>query len=185
MTESQTIDIVQAVVKYQNMIHSYAYAITRDFHLAQDVYQDVAVIVAKAWETAPRDEGFLPWLRETVRRKSLENLRRQKRMPATFSDEALEALAEKFAGDAGSGGAVAGDDPTAALMQRCLGKLNSFSRKVIEARYGDEPPRTCEEIAAALGRSVQAIYSIIKRARLVLTRCVEQGKAGRPFGAET
>lgn len=167
---SQRVEIVQAVVKYQDMIKGYSYAIVRDFHLAEDVCQQVALIVAKNWESVPPEDQLAPWLRETTRRKSLEALRRHHRMPSTLPEEILEAVAEEFTVEQEE----TEHDRLYALMERCLGRLKGTARTVIEARYGEIRPHSCKEIAGQLGRSVQAVYSIIKRARLALTRCVEQ-----------
>src|SRR4029079_1723810 len=82
--------------RHQSMIQAYAYAIVRDFHAAEDVYQEVAVIVAERWESVPSGERLVPWLRETTRRKALEALRKLRRASAALSDGVLEKLGESF-----------------------------------------------------------------------------------------
>src|SRR6185295_18586586 len=79
MNPAERIQLVQAVTRHQSMIQAYAYAVVRDFHLAEDIYQEVAVIVAERWESVPSGDGLVPWLRETTRRKALEALRKQRR----------------------------------------------------------------------------------------------------------
>src|SRR5262245_34971818 len=97
MNPAERIQLVQAVTRHQAMIQAFAYAIVRDFHAAEDVFQEVAVIVAERWETIPSGDGLVPWLRETTRRKALEALRKQRRRASsTLSDAVLEKLGESF-----------------------------------------------------------------------------------------
>ena len=56
--------LVQVLAGHQVMILAYARAIVRDLHLAEDVYQEVAVILAQDPTRMPEDDGFAPWLRE-------------------------------------------------------------------------------------------------------------------------
>src|SRR4051794_21653769 len=96
MNSSERIQLVQAVTRHQSMIQAFAYAVVRDFHMAEDIFQEVAVIVAEHWETVPTGDGLVPWLRETTRRKSLEALRKQRRASCVLSDSVLEKLGESF-----------------------------------------------------------------------------------------
>src|SRR4026209_1048357 len=96
MNSSERIQLVQAVTRHQSMIQAYAYAVVRDFHAAEDVFQEVAVIVAERWETVPTGDGLVPWLREPTRRKALEALRKQRRASAVLSESGLEKLGESF-----------------------------------------------------------------------------------------
>jgi RNA polymerase sigma-70 factor (ECF subfamily) len=175
MGSSERVQVVQAVTRHQAMIKAYAYAIVRDFHLAEDVFQDVAIIVAEHWEEVPAGDGLVPWIREMARRKALEALRKQKRAAPGLSEDVLARLGEAFR-------------PTAApdigdAMAGCLAKLARASRDILEARCGEG--LDCETIAARFGRSVQSVYAIVKRARLFLAQCVDrtlaaQGRGGLP-----
>jgi RNA polymerase sigma-70 factor, ECF subfamily len=169
MNPSERIQLVQAVTRHQSMIQAYAYAIVRDFHAAEDVFQEVAVIVAEHWETVPAGDGLIPWLRETTRRKALESLRKQQRSSIVLSDSVLEKLAESFR----PGGP--GPDLKEALAS-CLSRLEGPSRAILEARCGQG--LAGDEIARRAGRTIQSVYSILKRARVLLAQCVERKLAG-------
>src|SRR6185503_3185251 len=82
MNPAERIQLVQAVTRHQSMIQAYAYAIVRDFHAAEDVSHEVAVIVAERWESVPSGDDLVPWLRETTRRKALEAHRKLRRSSA-------------------------------------------------------------------------------------------------------
>lgn len=164
--------VVQVLTQYQSMIQAYAYAIVRDHHLAEDVYQEVATIVASRSDGLPEGEGVVPWLREIARRKALELRRRSKRIGLLLSDEVIEAIGPAFE--------AAADDAGAELrsaMALCVEKLPPEARTVVQGRYGSD--RSCEELAEEIGRSVQGVYGMLKRLRLALSRCVQQS-LGRP-----
>jgi RNA polymerase sigma factor (sigma-70 family) len=151
------------------MIRAYAYAITRDFALTDDIAQEVSLIIAEQWDAMPHGDGEVGWIKETTRRKALESLRRWKPARAVLSPEALACIA-----------AVADDepapDPRNAALAACLDKLGGDARSVVEGRYWRD--QSCEQIAEALGRSVKSIYGILNRSRLALAACVERSTAG-------
>jgi RNA polymerase sigma factor (sigma-70 family) len=175
-TEKQRMELAQALVDYQSMIQAYSYAIVRDFHLAEDVYQDVALIVAKKWDTIDyQDKNVLvPWLREITRRKSLEAGRRHRRIPVLLPQDIVESMGEEFILEESNSDVRQKRERLFALLSTCVKKLKGAARIVIQKRYGEERALSCEEIAENLGRSVEAVYSIARRARLSLIRCVQQ-----------
>ncbi len=174
MNDSRSVRVVEAVVKHRRMIMAYANAIVRDFHLAEDVYQEVALVVAKNEDRLPPDDQMIPWMREIARRLSLAALRKRQKSPLSLPEETLTLVAEKFESERDES-----DEPSAAAlqkqrMQECVNKLKGTARQVIEIRYGGARPVSCEDIAVRMNRSVKAVYGIMNRARLALTNCVEQ-----------
>jgi len=173
MNSSERIQLVQAVTRHQSMIQAFAYAVVRDFHVAEDVFQEVAVIVAERWETVPAGDGLVPWLRETTRRKALEALRKQRRAPAALSESVLEKLGESFR--------AGGPNPDLKdALSSCLSKLEGPSRAILEARCGQG--LAGEAIAQRFGRTIQSVYSVLKRTRLLLAQCVERTLASGAGG---
>jgi RNA polymerase sigma factor (sigma-70 family) len=68
------------------------------------------------------------------------------------------------------------DQPTSSLraaLLACLEHLPAQSRRLILLRYGDATA-SAEELAAQFGRSVQSIYSQVKRIKATLRACVER-----------
>jgi RNA polymerase sigma-70 factor (ECF subfamily) len=163
----ERVRLVQALMRHQAMVKAYAYAIVRDFHLAEDVFQDVATIVAERWEAIPSGEDLARWLHETTRRKALEALRKRRRAVPILSESVLVQLAASFRQD---------EPDLRDALSRCLGKLSRVAREIVEGRYGEG--LACEQIASRLRRSVQSVYAIIKRARMALSECVDRALAG-------
>jgi RNA polymerase sigma-70 factor, ECF subfamily len=163
------IQAMQLAISHQRMIQAYAFAIVRDFHLAEDVYQEVAVVIAGHGDTVPADGGFLPWLKEVIRRKALELRRKQARMRSQLSPEALAQVEAAFPHDR--------SDDLQEAMARCVDKLDGDAKRAIQARYRDG--LDVPAIAGAIGRSVQGAYAVLKRARLSLEACVERTRTAR------
>ena len=174
--ETPADEMVAAVVKLQTMIQAHAYSILRDFHLAEDVYQEVATIIMKRWDEIPHDRELIYWTRETTRRKSLEAVRKRQRTPMLLEEDVLMAVAEEFGQEE--------EEPERHhqlmnTLNRCVSQLQGVARTVLDARFGETPAPSCEEIAERMGRSVQAVYGILKRARIALLKCArQQGVAG-------
>ena len=166
---SDRVELIRLLTHQQDFILAYAYAIVRDHHLAEDVYQEVALILARDWESIPPDAPH-PWLKELVRRKALEVARRARRH-VLFSHETLTLLAEALDATAESDGTQ-----LRAAMADCVRKLPADARLVVEGRYRDG--ETCEAIATRIGRSVQGVYALLKRTRTALAECVARVGGG-------
>lgn len=167
---SAPLDVVKFLSSHQRMIQAFAYTIVRDFHAAEDVYQEVAMIVVGQWPDVPGDEGLKPWLREVTRRKALETRRKSRRLKAVLPDELVDQIGAHIGAAEDDRGRDLRD-----VMAECVGELESAARKVVSARYG--AGQSCEEIAGQIKRSVQSVYSILKRARLALAECVDRAAA--------
>lgn len=165
--------LVQVLTRHQLMITAYARAITGDAHLAEDVYQEVAVVLAQDPTRIPQaDDEVAVWLRSVTRRKALETGRHARRTPR-LADDVLELVGGHFEPCASDGLATLRE-----AMASCLGTLPPDQRSIVDGRYRDE--LTCEAIAERAGRSVQGVYAVLKRVRVALQDCVERrlGAAG-------
>lgn len=170
-TETDAREVAMRVaIEHRRMIESYAYAITRDFHLVDDVYQEVALLVVARWARMPAGGEVIPWLKEITRRKSLELVRKQARMSRRLSDEALQQVEATLP--------LQADHALADAMMRCVEKLPAAARQAILGRYSEN--LAVDEIARRIGRTVQGAYAVLKRARLMLEECVNRarGQAG-------
>jgi RNA polymerase sigma-70 factor (ECF subfamily) len=166
------VELVQELACHQGLIQAYAYAIVRDFHIAEDVYQDVALVLAERFEELPRGEALKPWLRETTRRKALEARRKQQKTGPLLSEDVLELLGGHFGETAAEEREQEQRRSMGEAMTHCLAQLHDAPRDVLEARYGRS--LSCEQIAEQMGRTIQSIYALIKRARLSLAECVDR-----------
>ena len=159
---------MELALLHRRMIEAYGFAITRDFHLADDIYQEVALVLMLQCDALPGDDGFMPWLKEVIRRKSRELLRKQSRLLRMLSAEALDEVEACFPAPAAT------ENGLAEAMIACVDKLSGDARVGILARYVDR--LDVPSIATRIGRSVQGAYAVLKRARLSLEECVERAR---------
>jgi len=89
-------EAMQLAIVHRRMIEAHAYSITRDFYLADDIYQEVATVLITHWREVPPKDRVLPWLKEVTRRKALELQRKQSRSKAMLSNEAMEKSRRLF-----------------------------------------------------------------------------------------
>jgi RNA polymerase sigma-70 factor (ECF subfamily) len=165
-TARQRVHLVQVLSRHQVMIQAYARAITGDVQLAEDVYQEVAIVLAQDPARIPDEGGTWPWLREVTRRKALEVRRRQRRT-CQLAEDVVALIADDFAQTEADALAE-----RRSAMSDCIEMLTAEQRAIVAGRYCQGQP--CEEIAAQVGRTVQAVYAVLKRVRLALHDCVER-----------
>jgi RNA polymerase sigma-70 factor (ECF subfamily) len=176
--QGDQVELVRLLSRHQRAIYAYAHSILHDFHLTEDVYQEVAVIVAGAWPEIPPEKALKPWLMEITRRKALETRRKSRRLARVLPSDVLDQVETEFAREPVE---EDGRQDLRDSLAACMAKLGELGRKVVQARYG--AGLSCQDIAAKLSKSVQSIYAILKRSRLSLTECVERRRAAGAPGA--
>ncbi len=127
--------------------------------------QEVSIAALGSAESFTPGTNFTAWAREIARRRVLAHVRKRNRGPAYFDPEVLEALCE-------AANSVESEEPIAErceILNQCLGKLGEEPRTVLRLKYWDR--LNAEESAREVGRSVQAIYGILKRTRILLRDC--------------
>ena len=160
--------VAELLRQHHAALYAYALACVRSHHDAEDVLQDVAVVVTASADKLADEAGFLPWAREIVRRCALAHGRKARREP-TLDPELLQRLAE-----AADRVERARPTPTQQeLLHACLDGLPAESRRLILMRY-DGSAAGAEDLARRLGRTVQAVYAQLKRIKAALRECVER-----------
>jgi RNA polymerase sigma-70 factor (ECF subfamily) len=148
----------------------------RDVHEADDVVQETALVVSRRAGDFEPGTNFGAWVREIARRILLDHARRRARPAVTLTPEVLERLAQ-------AASELDGTDRSerlASALRKCVEKADEQSRAALRLRY--EEGSTVDAIARALGRTVQATYALLKRARQAVRDCAEARlrKAGGP-----
>lgn len=154
------------LMQHRTALYAYVFACVRNHEDAEDVLQNVSVAVMEALDQLRDESGFLPWAREIARRRILAHQRFKRRFQP-LDPEVIARLAE-VAEQAEK------TRPTSALrgaLMACLEQLSPDNQRLIGTRY-DGSVKDMAELAAQVGRSVQAVYAQIKRIKAVLRDCV-------------
>lgn len=143
---------------------------TRDYDVAEEVFQEMALEVVKEAGRGTQVERFLPWIREVARRRLAEYFRRRARRGAELLPGALvDSIGMAFEEEE-----VSADENRArqkALLE-CIERLPSRSREVVRRRYGEWLP--LERVAQAVAWKVSSVKVALSRARRALMECVER-----------
>ncbi len=140
----------------------------RNYHDAEDLLQEVSLVALEAAESFTPGTNFPAWSREIARRRVLAFARRRDGRPLSVDPVMLEALTEAAA-------EVDAEEPLEermSLLSGCLSKLREEMREVLEYKYWNH--LSAEETAERVGRTVQAVYAILKRSRILLRECLEK-----------
>jgi RNA polymerase sigma-70 factor len=132
-----------------------------------DVVQEAFVDAWRGLERFDQAREFGPWLRTICRNRMLKFLRDRlprRRRELALVDEALIAAVPA--------GETQGDDALGsrlAALRRCLEQLDADHRRLLQSRFADGV--AVQELAAALGKSPNAVSMILLRLKGVLQRC--------------
>ena len=170
------------VQKYQKSIHAIAWQRVGDFHVAEEITQDVFLQAYNKLSKLKDPNKFARWLYVITKRRCARWLQREK--PTMQSLEVVdEATLEKsaFTHYVAEQREKAATEYRREVVNRLLDKLPERERTVVTLYYLGE--MTSEAISKFLGVSVNTIKSRLRRARqrlreekMITVECYEQDK---------
>jgi RNA polymerase sigma-70 factor, ECF subfamily len=168
--------IVAALFAHRARLSASIWLIVRDVHLAEDVFQEVAVKAAGQADMFQNTSHLLSWCHVTARNAAFNLLRARKKPWETLDETLIERLEAEWTAE----GAMA--DRRIEALQDCLSALPAESRRALALRYAE--CRSCSEVAAHLGLKLEAAYQRLSRLHLTLRQCVER-KSAKPESSPT
>jgi RNA polymerase sigma-70 factor (ECF subfamily) len=146
-------------------LRAYAYGLTGDMALADDVVQECFLVLRSRAEALPPGVDVAAWVHGVARRKVLELLRFRDRHRSRLPPEAMEALAEEAPPERDW-------ERDRRRLATCIGTLAPRARRLIERRHVDGA--TPAAIAAEFGWAIASVQVALSRARAALRRCLAQ-----------
>ena len=162
------------VEKYQSQIHALAWRKIGDFHMAQDITQEVFLTAYQKLATLTHPDRFAKWLYVIANNLCVTWLRKQAAQPqlqslaSTDPGELAELCYSEYIAQQQE---ETDKESHRALIQKLLDTLREADRTVISLYYLAE--MTCEEISKFLGLSQNTIKSRLSRARKRLKKQAE------------
>ncbi len=152
------------VNKYQKSVHALVWRKIGDFHIAEEITQDVFLKVYKRLSTLKRPELFPGWLYVIATRDCVSWLRK-KELPTKSLDAMSTAQLEEicYAQHEADRSEAAAIEHQRECVKRLLQKLPESERTVVTLYYLAE--MKSEEISTFLGVSSNTIRSRLRRAR--------------------
>ncbi len=152
------------VNKYQKSVHALVWRKIGDFHIAEELTQDVFLKAYKRLSTLKHPEQFPGWLYVIATRHCFSWLRKKqvptKSLDAMSMEELEEACYAQYEADRGETAAI---EQRRELVKRLLKKLPESERTVVTLYYLAE--MSGEEISQFLGVSPGTVRSRLHRAR--------------------
>jgi len=156
------------------LLGAYLVSATGDTHVADDLLQEVAVVLWQKFDQYDEGRPFHLWALGIARLEVLRWRERVARSREVLSAETVGALADAAAEHAGE------LNDRLVHLERCVEQLPEKVRQVLRLRYWQVLP--VQEIAERLGKSVAATGMILHRARRQLRECVERRLAKEGAG---
>ena len=158
--------LVTALLQNRARLLAYIWAIVRDSNLAEDVYQEVALLAVRKRKELQSAEALPVWLRRTARFQALAAVRDRNRGPLSLSDEVLDQIDQLWEDRDRQG-----QDKYAAALSECVGQLSPYAQQILSMRYSEG--KSGKDVAKELDRKVRTIYVALTRIHRQLRECVE------------
>lgn len=158
--------VVRVLIRDRMKLFGYILSIVRDVHMAEDVFQDLSIVVVDKCDEINDPDALPAWMRKAARFKSLRALERHSARPQSLDDSMLDLMEADWA----SFDTTEASDLTDAL-RHCMGELTENNMRIVRLRYVDG--LKSGQIADELGRNAQAVYVALGRIHKQLANCIE------------
>lgn len=139
---------------------------------AEDVFQEVCVILWREYETFELGTDFVKWA-SVIAHNQVRKFRRQSRSKGfQLSDATFDKIAVETARRADL------FDFRRDALRRCMSKLPSNDREIIDRCY-IQSTGNFKAAAGDLGRPLNTVYKALNRIRRVLHECIDRTLAGQ------
>jgi RNA polymerase sigma-70 factor (ECF subfamily) len=161
-------------IRERHRLSAYVIGLLRDVHAAEDVLQEVWVLLAAEVEKGIVFENQSAWCRGVARNLVRRHWERRQTAKVIADSSLLDAFLERVDLAFAEADQNEADDWSARrqALQHCVAKLPERSRRLLALRY--ETRASMEEVARELGRSFDAVTKALYRLRQSLLLCVQR-----------
>jgi len=167
--ESVKDQLLSDVLHYKDRIWSYIFSIVRDYHLSEDVLQEVCLFLVNSAEKYDSSKSFLPWALGVARNKSYEAIRKNQKQGTLLEDNILKKLQETITNINRE------ENIRLEALQKCLTQISDENRELMTMKYVQR--FSAEKISKIINRSRTATFSLLQRVRTTLAGCINRGAA--------
>lgn len=148
-------------------IFAFILVMVRDRDRAEEIFQEVSVVLWEKFESFQKGTSFGAWARQIAVFKVQNERRRLARAPVLLEPETLQNVIAAFDETEHMGV----DEEWKKALHHCLEKLSPTARRLLELRYFQK--RRHDEIAAELGRTLAGVNSALCKVRGSLEGCMK------------
>jgi len=161
-------EIVREYMKVQSTIKAYALSICLDFHIAEDICQEVVLKLMQKASSYDPSKPFLPWALFITRCETVDYLKKHNKKNALVFNGEISDLMESTYLEISSEQSI--EDRTMALRQ-CLQKLSSQNFEIFRLKYVEK--KSMKDLASKYKRTFLSIQSLLNRLRMKLKQCIK------------
>lgn len=153
--------------KHDRWLFSYLVTLLANPAHAEEVFQEVCVIVWRMYDQFELGTDFVKWASVIAHNQVRKFRREAKRGGFQLS----ELTCERLAVDAARGADL--HEFRRDALRQCLGKLASGDRQLVQRCYSDSSA-SFKAIAEEVGRPVNTVYKALNRIRRALHQCIDR-----------
>jgi RNA polymerase sigma-70 factor, ECF subfamily len=150
----------------QSVVGSYIGSLVPDFQEAEDLLQEVALVLLRKFAEYDERRPFVAWALGVAKYEILSSRRRHARSFLTAQSDVLENLMTTYIDLAPE------LDRRASALRECLRQIQGRAAEMIRLRY--EESLKPGEIAIRLGLAAAAVRMALSRSRAFLRDCIER-----------
>jgi RNA polymerase sigma-70 factor, ECF subfamily len=162
--------------QFQEELFNLAWTILRDPEAAKDAVQETFLTVFQKIDTFRGESAFTTWLTAILVNNCRQRLRRRKLRQLLPLNRLSPNLLKRLANAPPNPDAIVAQRLETQLLWEMVDQLDERLRTPILMRY--RHGRSCDEIAEALGLSINTIYEQLSQGRKVLERLRREHEAG-------
>jgi RNA polymerase sigma-70 factor (ECF subfamily) len=158
-------EMASLILQHRKVLFAYILAIVRQHHTAEDVFQEVSLVLIRRRDELGPIRNFWHLAREIARRQALGAIRKPKQEEHVLSNEALDSI------DRGFDRIFDESELRRKALTACVEQLPTFWQKITRMRYWSNLP--VNKIAEMEKRSANTISVTMNKIRLRLADCVK------------
>ncbi len=156
--------LTREFLKHQHLLLAYVRALVQDYHRAEDIVQETAVVLIRRAGDYDQVQNFWALAREVARRQALAMRQKEGGGPRPISDAVAEVIG------AGFDEMQKHETWDREALLHCIGRLPEKWRRIVRLRYWMR--YSVKRIAEELGRSANTVSVTLSRARIRLADCM-------------
>lgn len=138
-------------------------SITRDFHLAEDVFQEVCVKAIGRSSDFESPTHILNWARLAGKNRAIDLLRSRDGRYIGLSDKMLSVLSQEWPTQSQT-------DSLHDALACCIEQITPNNRELLRLRYFEQ--RNCTDVSSIMGRKIETVYQALARLHKALGDCI-------------
>lgn len=160
--------LARQLIENRDRLLAYLISVVGDWDTAEEIFQEVSLVILKKAEQGLHVRHFKAWSREVARRTVLNYWKKKKKDPILVEPDVIDRIDHAYT-------ARDEDEAHGDLLRKlrwCLEQLPSFARKLVDLRY--EKNLSMKGMASELDRTPGSVQVALSRTRMVLADCMDK-----------